>query len=120
LPNKRQGKKKMNIKELEAQASKRIDLDALPQELEAIPISQRIEKDTGKTPKDCLYVDFAYGDSGFTQKYSPYHYTALADAFKAIKVDGFDQAIKEGLKLRMRKKSFNTGFARFMPVEVMK
>jgi hypothetical protein len=116
MPNRE--KKNLNIKELEANASKRIDLDALPQELEAIPTEQKVEKDKNK--QDCLYVEFAYGDSSFTQKYSPYHFNALVDAFKAIKVDGFDQAIKEGLKLKMRKKSFAMGFARFLPIEVMK
>jgi hypothetical protein len=111
----------MNIKDLEENASKRVDLDALPQELEAIPISQKVELDTGsKNPQECLYVDFAYGDAGFTQKYSPYHFTALADAFKLIKIDGFDEAIKNGLKLKMRKKGFAMGYARFVPVEVMK
>jgi hypothetical protein len=108
----------LNIKQLEENASKRIDLDTLPETLEAIPTAQKVEKDENK--RDCLYVEFAYGDSAFTQKYSPYHFKALADAFREVKVDGFDEAIKQGLKLKMKKKHFAMGFARFLPVEVMK
>jgi hypothetical protein len=107
----------MNLKYLEDNQSKRIDLDALPDELEAIPTSEKVEKDDQK--RDCLYVEFAYGDSNFTQKYSPYHFTDLAKSFREIKVDGYEEAITKGLKLKMKKKHFGMGFARFLPVGVI-
>jgi len=107
----------MTLKYLEDNQSKRIDLDTLPEQLEAIPISVKEGADENK--RDCLYVEFAYGDSNFTQKYSPYHYVALIEAFKTIKVDGWEDAVNQGMKLRLKKKHFGMGFARFIPVAVV-
>jgi hypothetical protein len=106
----------VNLKYLEDNQSKRIDLDALPDELDAIPTSDKVEKDEQK--RDCLYVEFNYGDSTFTQKYSPYHFSELAKAFNSLKLDGFEEVIKKGLKLHMKKKHFGMGFARFIPVSL--
>lgn len=106
----------MSLKYMEDCRTKRIDLDTLPDALEAIPTSVKEAVDENK--RMCLYVDFIYGDSVFIQKYSPYHYEALIKAFREIKVDGWEDAIKRGLKLDLKKKHFGMGFARFIPVAI--
>ena len=105
----------MSLKELKGKAEDRLDLDKLPESIEAMLVSYVWQSDkTGRMTYFCNFVDRK--GQKFTQKYSPYHLDAFVKACEAMGADGFKQL--EGSWILYQQHGFNMGFPRYVPVEV--
>ena len=106
----------MSLKTMKEKQQDRLELDALPNEIDAQPIKWMVEKD--KKGKECLFVTLSTPQGDFTQKYSPYHYKDLVDAFDKLGLDGWEEPVNKGLVLHLKKKNYAMGYARYIPVSV--
>lgn len=106
----------MSMDELRAMASKRYELDQLPEEINATFKSFEFKDDANK--RHCLFVVFETAEEEeFTQKYTPMHITDFIEAAEALDVGTLDDL--KGKTLKLKKKSYNIGNPRMYPVEVL-
>ena len=106
----------MSLKTMKEKQQKRLELDALPNEMDAQPMSWVEDKD--KKGDQCLFVTFSSAEGEFIQKYTPYHYADLVAAFDKLELDGWEEPINKGLILHLKKKNYAMGFARYLPTAI--
>lgn len=103
------------IEDLKNMGTTRVSLTDLPTEFEGTLLREEFRADSRE--RECLYWYIDVPEKGtVTQKFSPMHITALAEALEHMKVE--DTKDLYGKKLLFRQKSFRIGNQRWLPVEL--
>ena len=105
----------MNTENLKKNATSSVDLDTLPNEITA-RVQDVIEK-KDKKGSECIFVYLGIGEDEFAQKYSPYHYEALAEAL--IKLGLSDTNDLKGKSFKWTRVKFEMGNTRYLPIALV-
>jgi hypothetical protein len=104
----------VNIEDLKKMGAGRISIADLPSEF--FGVLEREEERTDRMGRKCLYWIISTEQGTLTQKYSPMHIDALAEALEKLKVKNTVELI--GKTLKFKSKNFRIGNPRWLPVEV--
>ncbi|MEM3265146.1 MAG: hypothetical protein QXV17_13005 [Candidatus Micrarchaeaceae archaeon] len=106
----------MKTTEIKGKAFESTDYDVLPNEFVATVVS---EKDRDKSGKECviLALDLESGER-ISQKYSPLHYSVLAEALEGMHIAETHELV--GKKFKFVSRKFSAGFPRWIPVQQVK
>ena len=107
----------MSLRTMKDKQQERLELDALPNEIDAQPTKWLEQKD--KKGDQCLFVTFDSAQGEFVQKYTPYHYADLVKSFENLGLDGWEEPVNKKIVLHLKKKNYAMGFARYLPVSVV-
>lgn len=103
----------MKTSDIQSEAFEGTDYEALPSEFVATVVS---EKNRDKTGKECVILGLELEDGkSVSQKYTPLHYTELAEALNKLGVNDTHDLLNK--KFRFVSQKFSSGFPRWLPRE---
>lgn len=104
----------VNVVDMKKLGAGRVQLSELPSEFTGKLTREEIRQD--RMGRTCIYWVIETENGLVTQKFSPMHIDALADALKALKIEDTKELI--GKTMLFRAKHFRIGNPRWIPVEI--